>query len=667
MAYLRKFKYDIFISYAHVDNRPHLEGHDGWVDQFYKSLCIGLSQVFGPNDQVSIWRDRRLTGTAILDPSIIDVCRSSAILVCITSPGYLASEWCQREYNEFRSANKDQYPLRLGNSSRILNVKLHEIFSDLHKTIYKEKFGGWLSYEFYNSDAEEGWSNPIWPGLNTDPEHRYEKLINRLARNIYNLLELMREATGQETDFGRTHKDIKTETISKQSRESFAVLYHDSLGEILPQAKEHIIISANTIDRFSDDDKVRSALISLVSKRVKVTIIMLNPNSASARAHAPYYFLESSGTSEAHYNKAFELLSGLFESLENDSKDRLEVLLSNYMPKFRTIVVDKELIYLYLYMYGKDVNDYPDFALEKRDPIAARIIESMYNLRDTPEIIPYIRDGKIYKYWERGKLAQWDNWAPEVRYRHRITHRYYVSYAGAFHDRFGYLLENYVQEHLNLLSGRAIILGCGSGKEVQYLAEGKKCYELYGVDFSPEAIKLAISLKQEKYPDLDAQFIVADFYDLEYVVEGEFDSIVANAAFVHLFDRADMSEMLRCIWRKLKPGGLCLIRNLYKEEDGTLIEQEYDKSTDAYGERWFVYYSRCYLAQLAKDAGFSVKDDETRRIGATFGGSELDVVMNKGFRHMKHYTVYWPTILLEKPCENKVDISNKTKDIPVVT
>jgi SAM-dependent methyltransferase len=458
--------------------------------------------------------------------------------------------------------------------------------------------------------------------------------------------------------YGRINEFIETETTWNQFGINVAALYPGSLHEIMQQVKERLIISGHTLNRFRAD-KIRDALKSLLESGKRVTLIMVNPKSKYAHAHAPYHELESEGPAEDQHKRAFDFLNKLFKSLNDESKVRFEVLLSHYMPRFRAIVVDDERAYLYLYMYGDDVNDYPDFVFEKseqssltyeeaKNSVFTRVITSMDNLIKAPEIIPYIRYGRLYEYWEDSKLSQWDCWTREVRYRHRITHQYYVSHAEEFKEKFGAWLEPYVQEHLNELRGKTIVLGCGAGKEVQYLAE--KCSELYGIDFSPEAIKLA----QSEAPHLADRFIIADFYDLEHIVDGEFDSIAANAAFVHLFERNDMSEILQCIWRKLKPGGKCFIRNLYREKDKKPILPEYHRDKDRFNDqRWFVYYSRSNLAQLAADAGFFIDDDVTKTIARKCGFGKLKEVMEKGFPHFAYRDVYWPTILLVKPGSNE--------------
>ena len=636
-SYLHGYEHAIFISYASVDNQPLLKGNDGWVDQFHRALEISLSQQFGRRDRGRIWRDVRL-GNELLDPAILTACRKSACLLCITSPAYMASEWCLKEFEAFCAANgKDGLPPKHGTYSRIINVAMSAIFTEPAKKIFEERFGKTKIHKFYDSDPGEEWSIPIWLKPQTDSDERYHQRIGRLARDIHALLESMNASAQQ-----RSGEPIREPQPGPN--------HPYSLEELLSKASDQIIVSGNTIDRFSNDDKVRVALIRALLNGVKLTLIIHNPESASARAHAPFYPRESSGEAESHQKRALKFVESLFEVIPDDLKPRFEVLLSNYTPRFRAIALDQSEVYLYLYMYGEDVSEYPDFALRKNVAAEAdqakKHLQSLNNLIRSPEIIPYIRDVRRCDYWRLSKLAQWDSWSPEVRYRHRITHEYYVTHAKEFHKMFGHAPEPYVQKHLDVLRGRTIVLGCGSGKEVEHLFRQGRCTELTGIDFSPEAIRLA----RIKNQDSTARFIIADFYDLEYIEPGQYDSIAANAAFVHLFERSDMSQLLASVWKKLRPGGKCFIRGLYREKDGVALDQEYHASADRLKDaRWFVYYSREYLVKLATDQGFGVDDETTAAIAEKCGFKDRDVVLNKGFVHAEFDYVYWPTLLLVKP------------------
>ncbi|HYF34646.1 MAG TPA: methyltransferase domain-containing protein, partial [Prosthecobacter sp.] len=126
------------------------------------------------------------------------------------------------------------------------------------------------------------------------------------------------------------------------------------------------------------------------------------------------------------------------------------------------------------------------------------------------------------------------------------------------------------------------------------------------------------------HPELATQFLIEDYYNLHLMEAGRFSAIVANAALVHLLDRADMPEILRQLHRLLRAGGVAFLRMLNK--DG--VTEEFDAVLFRY-PRWFVYFSLPDLEQLARDAGFEI-----------LRGSEHP--------HHNFDNVSWPCVLLKK-------------------
>src|SRR6476620_6761508 len=102
MAYISGYTYDIFISYAHLDNDKLWGQTAGWIEQFYTDLNILLSRRIGKPEAVKIWWDnKKLDGSKVFDQSIAEGIKQSAVLLCLTSRSYLQSEYCQKELNLF--------------------------------------------------------------------------------------------------------------------------------------------------------------------------------------------------------------------------------------------------------------------------------------------------------------------------------------------------------------------------------------------------------------------------------------------------------------------------------------------------------------------------------------------------------------------------------------
>ena len=124
MAFIPGFAYDIFLSYAHVDNSTALPKEEGWISQFHQHLVDKLAKRFGRLDMVKIWWDKRsLDGGVGFDQTIQSAIEQSAVFLAFTSPGYLQSEYCREERQAFYTkAKADPWSLTIDNRPRILNL-----------------------------------------------------------------------------------------------------------------------------------------------------------------------------------------------------------------------------------------------------------------------------------------------------------------------------------------------------------------------------------------------------------------------------------------------------------------------------------------------------------------------------------------------------------------
>jgi len=90
MGYVRGFDNDIFMSYAHIDNQPLIEGNQGWVSTLHQALAIRLQQLLG--GEVKIGRDPHLKGHEYFSDTIVMQLPHVAVLVLILSPPFVRSE-----------------------------------------------------------------------------------------------------------------------------------------------------------------------------------------------------------------------------------------------------------------------------------------------------------------------------------------------------------------------------------------------------------------------------------------------------------------------------------------------------------------------------------------------------------------------------------------------
>ncbi len=94
--------FDIFVSYAHVDDQALSGAEMGWVSYFMRDLRVLLAQHLGRDDSFHIWFDQNaLRGAHDLDSQIEGVLGSTNTILMLLSPGYFASDWCMQEQKAF--------------------------------------------------------------------------------------------------------------------------------------------------------------------------------------------------------------------------------------------------------------------------------------------------------------------------------------------------------------------------------------------------------------------------------------------------------------------------------------------------------------------------------------------------------------------------------------
>jgi cyclopropane fatty-acyl-phospholipid synthase-like methyltransferase len=113
-------------------------------------------------------------------------------------------------------------------------------------------------------------------------------------------------------------------------------------------------------------------------------------------------------------------------------------------------------------------------------------------------------------------LSRWYDWLYRIVKWFRVP----IPWVFGTHPELSELVESG-----RIRPGRAIDLGCGTGREVIYLAQNG--FESTGVDISPTAI--AMARKAAEAAGADADFIVDDLTNLEDVT-GTFDLIVDYGA-----------------------------------------------------------------------------------------------------------------------------------------
>jgi hypothetical protein len=114
------FEKDLFISYAHIDNKPLTPEQQGWITRFHASLEALLSMRMGGTAR--IWRDNKLQGNDVFSDEIVDQFSHTAVFVSVLTPRYLNSEWCNKEVAEFCKRAEESGGMVVANKARIFKV-----------------------------------------------------------------------------------------------------------------------------------------------------------------------------------------------------------------------------------------------------------------------------------------------------------------------------------------------------------------------------------------------------------------------------------------------------------------------------------------------------------------------------------------------------------------
>ncbi len=93
-------KRQVFVSYAHADNKSMGEGSPGWVSSFVDKLKKSIAQRAG-GSKVEIWMDHGLEPQRCVNDALHRAIRESAVLLAFMSPQYIESTWCRQEMAAF--------------------------------------------------------------------------------------------------------------------------------------------------------------------------------------------------------------------------------------------------------------------------------------------------------------------------------------------------------------------------------------------------------------------------------------------------------------------------------------------------------------------------------------------------------------------------------------
>jgi hypothetical protein len=168
------FEFDVFVSYAHVDNEPIYPAELGWVSVLVQNLGHYLAKRLGRREAFSSWFDQyQLRGNHPIHDYVPQQVRRSAVFLAVLSPGYAASEFCLRELQAFIDTHRQSLAGRLFivEHMALEGQWVPEVFLDVRR------------YRFYKLDENQVPRTFALPEPLPD-EREYFQKVDDLARDI---------------------------------------------------------------------------------------------------------------------------------------------------------------------------------------------------------------------------------------------------------------------------------------------------------------------------------------------------------------------------------------------------------------------------------------------------------------------------------------------------
>jgi hypothetical protein len=237
-------KYDIFISYGHLDDEDPGGDVKGWVDLLVERLPRLVSNNLGYLPVV--WRDERsLHGNDLLTAAISEGVTTSLLLIPIVSPRYVQSDWCRRELEAF--CQSEPPPGAPAFRSRIFKVIKTPLLFHLVKK-EPEPLRELIGYSFYEMDGDM----PVEFGPEVVPtkDPRYWTALRRLAWDVSNMLVALKHA-----------KDATTgPLVMPTAPANPSVTATTPVGASTNGEKKYVYLAETTSDLASERELVRDEL-----------------------------------------------------------------------------------------------------------------------------------------------------------------------------------------------------------------------------------------------------------------------------------------------------------------------------------------------------------------------------------------------------------------------
>jgi hypothetical protein len=175
------FQYDLFISYAHLNDAPWREGDAGWVTEFVRTLEAELK---AKNRDFSLWNDPNLRTADDFNDAIGKAVSESAVFLSVLSPAYDNSRYCKQEVEEFRAQRHPAFGVKVGTLSRMQAI----VFEDLPQDRWPPEFRTTSPYRFYSPGVLR-----FYKPREPDEKHPYIQGLWKVRESIWATLDAMQQ------------------------------------------------------------------------------------------------------------------------------------------------------------------------------------------------------------------------------------------------------------------------------------------------------------------------------------------------------------------------------------------------------------------------------------------------------------------------------------------
>lgn len=196
MGYVQRFKYDIFISYAHQNNKPMKPGSEGlgWVDYFQDQLCNILRDKL--SGEVAIFRDPKLNGYENFSDQLAEALQQSAVLISILSPRYIQSVECLKELRKFTEMNADKPANCKGRVLKVVKSNIEGKTTALDGQVLLANIKELIEHRFYRKDERTGEYEDLNPVMRSKDVEAFYEVVEDVANDLEKIFRLLRPASG---------------------------------------------------------------------------------------------------------------------------------------------------------------------------------------------------------------------------------------------------------------------------------------------------------------------------------------------------------------------------------------------------------------------------------------------------------------------------------------